>query len=116
MPIKSEKNNEQTNHWRVQRITAAALVPFGLWFMISVIRLGPAVYTDVREWLASPFVGVGMALFMGIAFYHAYLGLGSIYDDYIPRERHKKTAILLTGIVFLISALIGVGAILSLSF
>src|SRR5215469_15045388 len=45
---------EGVEHWWLQRITAAALVPLSVWFIIAIIRLVGADIETVRDWVSTP--------------------------------------------------------------
>ena len=53
---------EGTHHWIAQRMTAVALIPLTLWFVISLIGLIGADLAAVKDWLSSPFNAVMMIL------------------------------------------------------
>ena len=74
---------EGTHHWIAQRMTAVALVPLTLWFVISLIGLIGADLAAVKEWMASPFTAVLMILTLIAGFHHAQLGLQVVIEDYI---------------------------------
>jgi succinate dehydrogenase / fumarate reductase membrane anchor subunit len=93
-------------HWKVQRITSIALVPLGLWFVISAIGLSGDTYAETRAWLASPFNATCMLLLVLAAFYHAQLGVQVIVEDYVHHEGVKVASLLaLTFAVFLFGGL-----------
>ena len=39
------------HHWWVQRLTALALVPLGIWFLVSVLTLPALDQATVRAWM-----------------------------------------------------------------
>lgn len=83
-------------HWKAQRITALALIPLLLWFVTSFIIMLPAPYIMVYEWMQSPFVVTMMVLLAVSLFYHGYLGMQVVIEDYIHGEALKITLLLLT--------------------
>ena len=96
-------------HWLAQRITAVALVPLGLWFVISFVSLLPAPYEQAQAWLMSPWNVTFAILFILIMSYHGALGMQVVWEDYVPRPR---CFIFLTNGLSLIFAIASVGAIL----
>ncbi|MEZ5690541.1 MAG: succinate dehydrogenase, hydrophobic membrane anchor protein [Rickettsiales bacterium] len=72
------------SHWWLQRLTAIALIPLGLWLVSSIISvmLSPDVLT-VAHWFSSPFNALFMALFIIAMFFHAKLGMQVIIEDYV---------------------------------
>jgi succinate dehydrogenase / fumarate reductase, membrane anchor subunit len=69
--------------WWVQRITAVALVPLGLWLAGSLIAVINSDYDAVIGWLSSPVATVLMVLLLAALFYHTALGLQVVIEDYV---------------------------------
>lgn len=84
---------EGTHHWIAQRMTAVALVPLTLWFVISLIGLIGADLSAVKAWLGSPFNAVLMILTLVAGFHHAQLGLQVVIEDYIHGHGGKIVAL-----------------------
>jgi succinate dehydrogenase / fumarate reductase membrane anchor subunit len=82
-----------TAHWWAQRLTAIALVPLSLWFVISVICLIGADYASFTGWLSGPVSGGLMILLIGATFYHAALGLQVVIEDYVHQDCVKIAAL-----------------------
>ncbi|AHC73637.1 succinate dehydrogenase, hydrophobic membrane anchor protein [Candidatus Endolissoclinum faulkneri L5] len=76
------------HHWLMQRITAIVLVPFILWFVISVVSLTKMDYASARDWIGSTSVAITLISLIILSFYHAQLGLQVIVEDYV----HTKSA------------------------
>lgn len=74
---------EGTGHWWGQRVTAIALVPLVIWFLVAMIGMVGADYDTVRAWLGRPLVSVLLLLLLGTLFYHARLGLNVVIEDYV---------------------------------
>lgn len=81
-------------HWKRQRLSAAALVPLGIWFLIEVLRHTQADYHTVLAWAAQPWIGAALALFTGFVFYHGALGLQVVIEDYVPNPFWQMALIL----------------------
>jgi succinate dehydrogenase / fumarate reductase membrane anchor subunit len=103
---------EGVNHWWVQRVTAAALVPLTLWFVASVILLAGADHATVSAWIARPINTVLLLCLLGATFWHASLGLQVVIEDYIHSERAKLAALLAAKALLVIGALTGIVAVL----
>ena len=102
---------EGVHHWWIQRLTAIALIPLTLWFIISIATLNNASYTETVNWLSIPLVSIFMILFVSATLYHALLGVQVVVEDYIHQEGFKF--LLLIGLRFIFLVL-GVVAIFSL--
>ena len=103
---------EGVGHWWAQRLTALALVPLTIWFVISVAAHTGADYEAMRAWVSSPLVAGLLILLIVATFYHAYLGIQVVIEDYVHNEMVKiagliltKGAAILLGVVALISVL-----------
>ena len=105
-----------TAHWWSQRLTAIALVPLIVWFVVSLIGMAGADYYQVHAWVGSPMVA-GLLIFLIVAtFYHAYLGLQVVIEDYVHNEACKIAGLLLTKAACLVLAMTGVLSVLSILF
>lgn len=85
-----------THHFWIQRLTAIAMVPLTLWFVISVISMTGADYVGMKAWLSSPVAALLMLLFLITGFYHLKLGLQVVIEDYVHSEGLKLAALVLT--------------------
>ena len=107
---------EGVHHWWMQRVSAIALVPLTLWFVIALVAHTGADYATARAWLGSPVTFGLMVLLVGATFYHAQLGLQVVIEDYIHREGWKIALILLTKLASLVLALAAIVALLVIAF
>ena len=74
---------EGAHHWWMQRLTAIALIPLTLWFIISIASLNSASYAETVNWLSIPLVSIFMILLISSTLYHALLGVQVVVEDYI---------------------------------
>jgi succinate dehydrogenase / fumarate reductase, membrane anchor subunit len=102
-------------HWWSQRVTAAALVLLGLWFVATVLCLLHADYTTARAAVAKPWNALLLIAFVLTMFWHAVLGLQVVIEDYV-HVRWKEVA-LMVAIKFLavLGALASVLAVLRIA-
>lgn len=82
-------------HWWLQRVTAAALVPLAIWFVILVLDLLHADYLTARATVARPWNALLLIAFVLTAFRHAVLGLQVVVEDYV-HTRWKEVGLLLS--------------------
>lgn len=83
-----------SHHWWAQRMTAIALLPLALYFVLSVLLLEGASQADMLRYMGEPWNG---ALFLALVialFYHLHLGLQTVIEDYIRTERTRLFAML----------------------
>src|ERR1700675_3672653 len=69
--------------WRLQRRTALALIPLGLYFVASMLRLATSDQATAAAWLASPAPALLTILFVLALCAHAVVGLRSVLVDYV---------------------------------
>ena len=72
-----------TEHFVMQRLTATALVPLTIWFLIFVLSLVNADYVTATEAVSKPWNAVLLVGFLVAAFWHAQLGLQVVLEDYV---------------------------------
>ena len=80
-------------HWWHQRLTAFALLPLAVWFVVSLIILTDATYEDVIDWLSSPIVAGLMLLLIFAMFYHLKIGLQEVIEDYVHSKARKVASL-----------------------
>ena len=105
-----------THHWWAQRLTAVALLPLSLYFVISVIILDHATREQVAAYLGEPWNTVLYLCLIAAMFYHLLLGMQVVIEDYVHGEAAKLTLLLVVkgGIIF--CALASAVSILKLAF
>jgi len=69
--------------WKLQRLTALALIPLGLYFAASVLRLATSDHLTAAAWLGSPVGALLVMLFVVAALAHALVGIQSVLLDYV---------------------------------
>ena len=89
--------------WVFQRVTALIVLPFIVWFLISLISLSTENYDLVINFFAEPLPLFFTIILLIAGFYHAKIGLSEIFEDYIQDEKIKNVANLLA---FLLSIII----------
>ncbi len=107
---------EGTAHWWGQRLSAIALVPLTIWFVASVAALAGADHQTLRDWVASPLVASILILLIVATFYHAYLGLQVVIEDYVHGEAAKIAGLIVIKGASILLAVIGVLSVLTLLF
>jgi succinate dehydrogenase / fumarate reductase membrane anchor subunit len=103
------------HHWWVQRVTAAALVGLGIWFVVVVLSLLHADYATARATVARPWNALLLIAFVITMFWHAALGLQVVVEDYL--HTRWKEVVVLVAIYFLavLGALASVLAVLRIA-
>lgn len=98
-----------THHWWMQRVTALALIPLVIWFVLNVIKASSSSQNFV-DVLSSPFNAITMILFIVVALYHGAMGFRVIVEDYVHYTRQKNLLIILANFFTVFTA---VGAVLA---
>ena len=83
-----------TGHWWAERMTAIALVPLTVWFVISAISMVGADYTQFRAWVGAHGNPVLLILLAIAVYHHGQLALQVIIEDYIHHEVAHFTALI----------------------
>ncbi len=104
------------SHWWRQRVTAIALLPLTVWFVVSMIALAGQDRAHVLTWLHSPVNAVVFSLFLITSLYHADLGLQKIYEDYIQARWLQLSSRIATDFAAVILGAAGVFALLRHAF
>jgi succinate dehydrogenase / fumarate reductase, membrane anchor subunit len=107
---------EGVEHWWRQRLTAIALVPLVLWFVIALVGHLGGSYQQAVQWIGSPIPAILMVLLIGATFYHAALGVQVVIEDYVHVEAVKLGALVLMRLICFLFAVAGIFAVLRLAF
>jgi succinate dehydrogenase / fumarate reductase, membrane anchor subunit len=105
-----------TEHWWAQRLTALALVPLTLWFVLAAFHLSGLPRAAVAHWAGNPINAALLVALVLVTFRHLHLGLQAVIEDYVHGERARTVSLLLLRGVAGLVALIGVLAALKLAF
>ena len=94
------------NEWRLQRLTALALIPLGLYFVASILWLARSDHVTAAAWLSAPLPAFLTILFLLALFGHAIVGLRSVLDDYVhtPVRRIGAGLLLRAAVIFVAGA------------
>jgi succinate dehydrogenase / fumarate reductase membrane anchor subunit len=84
-----------TEHFWHQRMSAVALVPLSIWFVLSALSLVGDNLAEVLVFLGEPMNAILMFLFLFAALYHMTLGVQVVIEDYIHEERVKLLSLML---------------------
>lgn len=100
--------------WRLQRLTAVALIPLGLYFAGSILSLATSDRTTAAAWLSSPVPALLVMLFVLAALAHALIGLRSVFLDYVHTRARLVAAELLVRAAAILLGAASVLAVLKL--
>ena len=100
--------------WRLQRLTALALVPLGVYFVASMLRLAGSGRVTAAQWLSAPVPALLVILLVLAGLAHMLAGLRSVLLDYVHSRARLVLANLLLRAVVAILAGASVLAVLKL--
>jgi succinate dehydrogenase / fumarate reductase membrane anchor subunit len=96
---------EGTGHFWQQRLSAAALVLLGLWFVFSLPR-----------WIATPWNGIPLLLLVLTLGWHSSLGVQVVIEDYVHGPFIKLLSLILCKFVHVVAVAAAAYAILDVGF
>lgn len=99
------------HHFTAQRLSAVALVPLILWFLISAIHLVGADLATFKAWVGAYYNPVLLGLLIVTGFYHGVLGLQVIVEDYVHGEVAKTVTLV---VIKFVSVLLGASALFAI--
>ncbi len=105
-----------TQHWWAQRLTALALVPLTIWFVIAMVAATGSDYASARVFIGNPITAVMLILLLVATFHHAQLGLQVVIEDYVHTKPVEIALLLIIKSAAIVLALAAIFAVLSISF
>ena len=101
-------------HWKLQRISALALIPIVLVTLIYIINLTSISYDTLITDLGS-FTGFIIGtFFFGFIIFHSSLGLEVIIEDYVHNENMQRNIVSLSKLFHITSFFITVTILASI--
>ena len=107
--MKMQSKSHGVVHWKLQRISAIAMIPLIIWFVSSLTFSLINSYDQSVAWMQNPFNATGLVLLFGTLYFHAASGLQVVVEDYVHNEGLKIMSLIL---IKLLSILLGVLSIL----
>lgn len=103
---------EGVSHWWTQRLTAVALLPLAIWFLLALLSLPSLDYFAVRDWLAVPWHSIGTLLLVLALVWHSSLGVQVVIEDYVHHHGLKLIALVLVKFAHVALGVAGAYAVL----
>ena len=75
--------------WRLQLLTALAVIPLSLYFAASVRSLATSDRRTAADWLSLPVLGLVVILIVLAGITHALIGARSVFLDYVHTRTHS---------------------------
>ena len=96
----------ETRKWILHRISAIILAPLYAWLYFSLITLSTKNYSEAIDFFQNPLFAILTVIVFFVAFFHAKISLGEIFEDYIHDKKIKDVANLLVSIFSIIIPMI----------
>jgi len=106
--------HEGAHHWRLQRLTALALLLLGPWFVISLALLPQLDFATVRDWAGGAIHAALLLLLVISACWHSQLGVQVVIEDYV-RGTARGVALVLSGFLHVLLVAIALLSIVRLA-
>jgi succinate dehydrogenase / fumarate reductase membrane anchor subunit len=91
--------------WVVQRVTAVYLAGFSVYLALYFIISRPADHEQLAAWATSPWVAVGLMLFVPLLLAHAWVGIRDVLIDYVKPIGVRLALLAVMALIFLASGL-----------
>lgn len=106
---------EGAEHWWVQRLTAVALVPLGLWLALAIAGLDDLSYDSVVGFIQSPVNSILLILTFATLSYHSQLGVQVVVEDYVHGASLKIVTLVAVSFAHIAVAVVGIFAVLKIA-
>ncbi len=103
-------------HWWLQRVTAVALLPLGLWFAYELLTLPGFDYATVVAWVREPATSILLVLLVVAAAYHSSLGIQVVVEDYVPAKGLRAATLMASTLAHVGLGVAAVFAVLRIAF
>jgi succinate dehydrogenase / fumarate reductase membrane anchor subunit len=103
-------------HWWAQRVTAIALLPLSLYFVLSVIRLEGHTRAQMGSFIGRPWNTVLYLCLIAALFYHLALGVQVVIEDYVHKDSTRIASLLAVKGAIIVMALACAVSVLKLAF
>ena len=81
-----------TKKWIFLKISGAILVPFMLWFLISLISIYDQEYIDIVNFFTNTTSKFLFSIFIIDAYFFSALSISEVFEDYIVNDKIKNVA------------------------
>jgi succinate dehydrogenase / fumarate reductase, membrane anchor subunit len=100
-------SGQGTAHWWLQRVSAIALVPLLVWFVVAVVSVPVVDPPSVIRWIRGGMHALLLLALILAAAQHSYLGTRVIVEDYVSDIKARVATLVI--LQFMHIALAGAG-------
>ncbi len=102
------------HHWLMQRVSAVAMIPLLIWFVLSFIQIAEDPEGYMPVFFAYPLNAVLGIIMISTALYHGSLGMRVIIEDYVSNKTKMYFYIMLIHFISITTAVAAVISIIRL--
>ena len=103
-------------HWWLQRVTAVALLPLGLWLAYELLTLPGFDYASVVAWIREPATSILLLLLVVAVGYHSALGIQVVVEDYVTGNGLRAATLIASTLAHVGLTIAAVFAVLKIAF
>jgi succinate dehydrogenase / fumarate reductase membrane anchor subunit len=103
-------------HWWLQRVTAVALLPLGLWLAYELMTMPGFDYASIVAWVREPVTSILLILLVVAVGYHSALGIQVVIEDYVPAKGLRAATLLLSTLAHVGLTIAAVFSVLKVAF
>ncbi|MBS0367276.1 MAG: succinate dehydrogenase, hydrophobic membrane anchor protein [Proteobacteria bacterium] len=107
--------HDGVGHWWLQRLSALALIPLSVWFVVSLLSLPVLDHATAVAWMRQGSSALLLALFLLCAVWHSQLGLRVIVEDYVHGKGTRTVTLVALTFAHVLLAAAGLFAILKVA-
>lgn len=105
-------SGQGTFHWWQQRVSALALVPLLIWFIVALLSVPIANSPSVVRWMRGGAHALLLIALVLAAAQHSYLGTRVIVEDYVSSRKARVATLVMLQWMHLVLAGAGVLSVL----
>ncbi|NEX18114.1 MAG: succinate dehydrogenase, hydrophobic membrane anchor protein [Halochromatium sp.] len=91
--------------WLIQRLSAVYLGLFGVYLLLFFAFAPPQDHAQLVAWASSPWVALGLLVFIPLLLAHAWVGIRDVLIDYLKPIGLRVGLLSLMALMFLASGL-----------
>ena len=107
--------HEGAHHWRVQRLTALALLMLVPWLLVSLALLPDLSWPAVHAWVSGLWHAALLVVLVLCACWHSQLGVQVVIEDYV-QSAPRRFALVVSAFLHVLLAAVGVLAVMRVAF
>lgn len=108
--------HEGAHHWRAQRLSALALAPLTLWFVVSLALLPDYSFDTLHAWASVPWRALLIGFLVFCMAWHSQLGVQVVIEDYVHGSFSKPATLVLNAFAHVLLGAAGVFAVIGIAF